>query len=174
MNTSFERTDKNEDWITPPNIVNELGCFDLDPCASHHQSGFYAENNFTIDEDGLNKKWEGRVWCNPPYGRKTEPFIKKLAEHGNGIALIFARIDTKLWHETIFRLADAIFVFKGRLKFYHLDKETNNLIQGDCAGAGSCLIAFGKNNVDALCNTTFKGHFIKSDMMEINQVGTKR
>ena len=30
--------------------------------------------------------WEGRVWLNPPYSRPLiELFVRKLAEHGNGI-----------------------------------------------------------------------------------------
>lgn len=164
MNTSFERKDQKEDWITPKYIVDELGEFDLDPCASHYNKNKYAEKEYFIEDDGLKQDWSGRVWCNSPYGRKTEPFVKKLAKHGNGIALIFARVDTKLWHDTIFRLADAIFIFKGRLKF--IDMEGN---EGDCAGAGSALIAFEKENVKALSNTSFKGHFIKTDVMELMQ-----
>lgn len=167
MNTSFERKDRKEDWITPYNLVTALGYFDLDPCASNLQEGFYAENNYTIADDGLKKDWEGRVWCNPLYGRKTEPFIRKLAKHGNGIALIFARVDTKLWHDVIFKYADAIFVFKGRLKFWRWDYEIEKLVEGDSAGAGSCLIAFGKENVEAIKNADFEGHFIKSEYMEL-------
>jgi len=164
MDTSFERKGQKEDWITPPNMVKELGHFDLDPCASHCNKNQYADKEYYIEHDGLSQEWEGRVWCNPPYGRKTEPFIKKLAKHGNGIALIFARIDTKLWHETIFRQADAIFILKGRIKFID-----SNGVQGDSAGAGSALIAFGKENVSALANTTFEGHFISSNHM-LNRV----
>lgn len=160
MNTAFERKIGKEDWITPPYILEQLGYFDLDPCTSHFQSGFYAETNYTIDDDGLNKDWFGRVWCNPPYGKKASSFIRKLAKHGNGIALIFARMDTKLWHECIFKEADAIFVFKGRLKFWQFDENLNKLVEGDCAGACSCLLAFGKENIDAIANTTFEGEFL--------------
>ena len=40
--------------------------------------------------DGLSLKWEGRVWLKPPYSRPLiEQFVRKLAEHGNGIALLF-------------------------------------------------------------------------------------
>ena len=164
MDISFERTDNKEDWITPKNILDELGHFDLDPCSSHYNKNKYADNEFFIEDDGLKKEWFGRVWCNPPYGTKTKHFIKKLQQHGNGIALVFARVDTKLWHELIFRYADAIFILKGRLKFFKKDGT-----QGDSAGAGSALIAFGKNNAEILYNTSFQGHFIRSGIMEINQ-----
>jgi len=155
MNISFERNKSKEDWITPPEIVEALGTFDLDPCSSHFQKQPYAKKQYYIEDNSLEKEWYGRVWLNPPYGTKTQKFVKKLSEHGNGIALIFTRVDTKLWHEVIFRYADAIFILKGRLKFY--DTEGN---EGDSAGAGSAFIAFGKDNVTALENSGFKGHFI--------------
>ena len=30
-------TDNKEEWLTPPEIIQALGTFDLDPCA-HHQT----------------------------------------------------------------------------------------------------------------------------------------
>jgi phage N-6-adenine-methyltransferase len=164
MNTSFERKDCKEDWITPPYILEQLGEFDLDPCASHYQKKLYAKENWFIEDNALFKEWDSnkRIWCNPPYGTKAEKFIRRLSKQGNGIALIFARIDTKLWHEVIFRYADAIFIFKGRLKFYNTEGN-----EGDCAGAASALISFGEENAKILANTTFEGHFIRTDVMDL-------
>ncbi len=160
MNTTFERTDSKEDWCTPKYIVDELGSFDLDPCQSHYNKNQFAPNQFFIEDDALSKEWFGRVWCNPPYGNKAEKFIRKLADHGNGVALIFARVDTKLWHEVIFKKATAIFIFKGRIKFVDTEGGAKNP-----AGAPSALIAFGEENAKALYNTTFRGEFIKTDHM---------
>ena len=87
----------------------------------------------------------GRVWCNPPYGRETFTWLKKLADHGNGIALVFSRTETKGFHAQIWERADAVFFFKGRLKFYHVDGT-----EGNCANAPSCLVAYGQNNVEAI------------------------
>lgn len=138
MDVSFQRTTQSDEWYTPREIVEALGEFDLDPCAPSRQ--FYtAKECYTKEENGLTKQWHGRVWCNPPYSRKLiAPFIRKMAEHGNGIALIFNRMDIALWHEVIFPTATAMLVLRGRLKFFRPD-----CTQGDAAGCGSVLVAWG-------------------------------
>lgn len=148
MNTSFERQTKEEtteEWITPPHIVAALGTFDVDPCASHFQKEHYAPVEYFIEDDGLKQNWQGRVWANPPYGRKAEKFVRKLIAHGNGIALIFARIDTIVWHEEIFQKADAVLFLPGRLCYLKYGENTD-----EPAGAASALVAFGRANADAL------------------------
>lgn len=156
MDTSFERSAASDDWITPPEIVKSLGKFDLDVCACIPQPFKYADRQFTVVEDGLKQSWEGRVWCNPPYGRSAAAFIEKLAAHGNGILLIFARVETRNWFDHIWPKADAVFFFKGRLSFYRPDGKV-----GDCAGAPSALIAYGKENVLALERLKDKGVLLK-------------
>jgi len=69
MNTLFETgqdggTATTHDWLTPPEILQALGAFDLDPCASEHQPWPTARQQLTIRDDGLSKPWAGRVWCN--------------------------------------------------------------------------------------------------------------
>lgn len=146
MDTSFERTNASDDWITPPELVKSLGSFDLDPCACTPQPFCFAPLQYTLADDGLQKDWGGkRVWCNPPYGRSAAGFIAKLASHGNGILLIFARVETRVWFDYIWPKADAVLFLRGRLKFYR-----PNGTQGDSAGAASALIAYGKENVTAL------------------------
>lgn len=132
-----------------------MGPFDLDPCSPINRPWDTAKKHYTIEDDGLSKEWEGRVWLNPPYGRETFKWIDKLALHGNGIALIFARTETIGFHEHIWTWADAIFFFKGRLKFYHVDGT-----QGGTANAPSCLVAYGEDNVEALRNCGLSGKFI--------------
>jgi hypothetical protein len=78
------------------------------------------------------------VFCNPPYGRETELWLQKCAEHGNAIALTFARTDTNMFFNTVWNNANAVFFIKGRLKFYHVNGR-----QGGAAGAPSVLIAYG-------------------------------
>lgn len=98
MNTSFERCENTKvEWLTPPVLVNKLGKFELDPCSPVDAPFFHTENNFTILDDGLKREWFGRVYLNPPYGRGMELWIEKLKIHGNGIALIFARTETRLF-----------------------------------------------------------------------------
>lgn len=53
---------------------------------------------YNKEQDGLKQKWEGRVWLNPPYSRPTiEHFITRMVEHNNGIALLFNRLDNKMF-----------------------------------------------------------------------------
>lgn len=141
MDTSFERKAASDNWITPPRVIQMLGIFDLDPCACIPQPFHYAKKEYTIIDNGLIQPWEGRVWCNPPYGRKAEAFIKKLSRHGDGILLIFARVETLTWFNHIWPKADAVFFIKGRLRFHHPDGT-----RGDSAGAPSALVAYGKRN----------------------------
>jgi hypothetical protein len=102
-------------------------------------------------------EWIGRVWLNPPYGRETGNWLAKLADHGNGIALIFARTETEMFFEQVWERADALLFLRGRLHFYHVDgtKAAAN------AGAPSVLIAYGENNVNSLWDVRHKGKFVK-------------
>jgi DNA N-6-adenine-methyltransferase (Dam) len=138
-------TKNNDEWLTPLNIIEGLGEFDLDPCSPIVRPWDTAAKHYNINDNGFNQPWEGRVWCNPPYGRETFKWIDKLATHGNGTALIFARTETIGFHEHIWNRADAIFFFKGRIKFHYVDG-----IQGGPANAPSCLVAYGKENVKKL------------------------
>lgn len=57
----------------------------------------------------------------PPYGRATARWIARLAAHGNGCALVFARTDTRWWQESIFGRASALLFLRGRLRFRRPD-----------------------------------------------------
>lgn len=100
--------------------------------------------------------WFGRIWLNPPYGKETFKWLEKLHAHGDGIALIFSRTETIGFHAEVWNKADAIFFFKGRLKFHYVDGR-----QGDVANAPSCLIAYGANNVEAIANSGLNGKLIR-------------
>jgi len=97
MNTRFEKSVRSSDeWYTPKEVLKALGRFDLDPCAPVHPLWPTAEVMYDRDMDGLSLKWEGRVWLNPPYSRPLiEQFVRKLAEHGNGIVLKNCSIEGK-------------------------------------------------------------------------------
>lgn len=159
MNVTFETKFKNkagkDEWLTPPEIVRALGAFDLDPCSPINRPWATAAKHFTINDNGLMLPWEGRVWCNPPYGKEAASWLEKCAMHGNAIALTFARTETQMFFKSVWPYADALLFIKGRLKFYHVTGE-----QGDSAGAPSVLIAYGKSNAEALERSGIKGHYI--------------
>lgn len=157
MNTSFERIKKGKDeWLTPPEIIRSLGTFDLDPCSPINRPWNTAKKHFTIKDNGLKQPWHGRVWCNPPYGNQTGIWLQKCYEHGNAIALTFARTETQAFFEYVWDKADAILFIEGRLRFYHVSGK-----MGDAAGAPSILIAYGAKNVEAISNVNINGYFIK-------------
>lgn len=83
---------------------------------------------------------------NPPYGAEAYPFLDKLADHGNGVALIFARTETKAFVRYVWGRADAVLFIAGRLVFWDADKVPAKAN----AGAPSCLVAYGQQNVSAL------------------------
>jgi hypothetical protein len=154
FNTPVTERSKDE-WLTPPAVIKSLGDFDLDPCSPVIRPWDTAKAHFDINSDGLKMPWFGRVWLNPPYGDQTFDWMKKLADHGNGIALIFARTETKGFHAQIWGRADAVFFLKGRLKFFHVTGE-----QGGSANAPSVLVAYGNDNVEALKKCGLQGRFV--------------
>lgn len=142
-------------WLTPPYIIKALGPFDLDPCAAVGQPWATASRHFTIKDDGLKQPWEGRVWLNPPYGPYTGLWLARLADHGNGIALVFARTETRLFARHVWDHADGLFFITGRLKFH---RPTGEL--GKSAGAPSVLIAYGKTNFKRLVGSGIPGRAV--------------
>lgn len=133
-------------WFTPPEIVQPLGRFDLDPCTQSYRPFDTAVRHLCEDmgECGLSAPWEGRVWLNPPYGRAIARWLQKLADHGNGIALVFARTDTA-WAQRLIASADGVNFLNGRIVFIRANGD-----RADNAGAGSMLLAFGSENVEAI------------------------
>lgn len=138
MNTTFERKAMKEEWLTPKFILDAFGPFDLDPCASVVRPWPTALAHYTREDDGLIKKWSGFVWCNPPYGQETHKWLGRMAEHNNGIALTFARTETRMFFDCVWSKASALIFIKGRLNFCNTRGEAIGP-----AGAPSVLIAYG-------------------------------
>jgi hypothetical protein len=155
--SQHERTPTGkEEWLTDPAIIKALGVFDLDPCAPIVRPWETAKSHWTIEIDGLIQPWWGRVWLNPPYGVKTRPFMRRMAEHNNGIALVYARTETRFFFESIWNHATALFFFQGRLQFYNVDG-TPAPAQ---AGGPSVLVAYGIANANALKSCGLKGKYL--------------
>ena len=143
-------------WLTPPHIVEALGHFDLDPCgAPGHR---LAEITYLLEwgNDGLRDPWFGRVFLNPPYGKEAEPFLERLADHGCGTALIFARTETQSFHRLVWGRATAILFLKGRLSFL----DAGGVRAKSNAGAPSCLIAYGEADAQKLIESGLAGQYI--------------
>lgn len=148
-------TTNKDEWLTPPEIIRALGGFDLDPCAPLSRPWDTANQHYNKLENGLNYCWQGRIWLNPPYGKETFTWLERLANHGNGIALIFARTETKGFHREIWGKAHSVFFFQGRLKFYHVDGT-----QGGTANAPSCLVSYSSEDTENIAQSGLKGRLI--------------
>lgn len=109
------------DWITPRWILEPLGAFDLDPCASMTQPWSTARDHLTLRDNGLSRDWWGRVWLNPPFGREAQPWIERMAAHGSGIALLPARTETRMWFDHVWGAAESVCFLRGRPHFCRPD-----------------------------------------------------
>lgn len=149
---------KSVDWYTPPWVFEALGLeFDLDPCQPEAKIPWIpAKRHYCLADDGLEKKWDGLVWLNPPYGKHTPDWLEKMHKHRNGIALVFARTDCKWFHDYCAK-ADAILFLSGRIKFV----DGLCVTGGNGAGSGSMLIAWGDTAVDALERIRARGLFLR-------------
>lgn len=147
-----------DEWLTPPELIRALGEFDLDPCApvADRRPWEMAKVHYTKFDNGLKEDWFGRVWCNPPYGLEAAKWLHKLSEHGNGIALIFARTETRMFFNWVWNKADAVLFIKSRLHFYH----STGIRAKANAGAPSVLVAYGRSNAMALKTSGIAGKFL--------------
>lgn len=109
-----------EEWLTPPGIIAAFGPFDLDPCSPINRPWPTAAKHYTTEDNGLIKPWDGLVFCNPPYGPKTGDWLARCAEHGNCLALVFARTETRAFQEHVWPKATSLLFIGGRLSFYHV------------------------------------------------------
>lgn len=145
------------EWLTPPEIIRELGPFDLDPCAAINQPWPTAAKHYTVRDNGLMQRWEGRVWLNPPYGPNTFRWLLRLSEHGDGIALTFARTETRGFFEAVWLKANALLFLEGRPHFYMPD---GTRAKGN-SGGPVVLIAYGRENSFRLRNSVIRGAFVR-------------
>jgi len=79
-----------------------------------------------------------------------------MAAHKSGIALIFARTETEIWHDCIWPVANSTFFFEGRLWFHRPDgkRGTSN------AGAPSALISYSDADTAVVYKAQLKGSLI--------------
>jgi len=153
---AHERVEGGKDeWLTPPWILEALGGFTLDPCAPINRPWPTAKRHYTIEDNGLSLPWAGRVWCNPPYS-DADSWLKRMAEHGRGTALTFARTETRRFFRWVWPEATALLFIKGRLTFCHVDGRPAK----NSAGAPSVLIAYGGFDAARLKHSGIEGAYV--------------
>lgn len=149
---------ESDEWYTPAEIIKSLGRFDLDPATSIDAMilNRSARNFYTKVENGLLKKWEGRVWLNPPYSAPLlQEFLKKMAIHNKGIALIFAKIEAKWFHDIVLDNATAVKFLYDRVKFLRRDGT-----KGMQPRNASMLVTYGREDAEILSRNSIRGKFL--------------
>lgn len=144
-----------DEWLTPPDLISAIGPFDLDPCAPVNRPWDTASAHYTILEDGLRQSWRGRVWLNPPYSQAAR-WLARLAEHGEGTALIFARTETRMWFEQVWPRASAVLFIKGRLHFHYASGKR----AAANSGAPSALVSYGGRDAQRLASGAWPGQYL--------------
>ena len=129
----------NNEWYTPADIIEAaravMGSIDIDPASNDiAQKVVKAKIYYTAESNGLNKKWTGNVWLNPPYaseliGKFVDKLIKEQEHYEQAIILVNNATETE-WFRKIISIASAVCFPKGRVKFYLPDGKTGAPLQG--------------------------------------------
>ena len=126
---------------TPEWVLNEIGPFDLDPCAGENTT--HGKVNWWIGrgENGLEREWRGHWFCNPPFSEK-DVWIAKCIEYSpqQGILLLPER-GSAPWFGPLAIEATALFVMGKKINFIG-GPSSNNL--------GTVLFLFGEEMLDRL------------------------
>lgn len=143
------------EWYTPRSLFDALGVrFDLDVAAPRGGVPWVpADRYLTIDDNALMAPWTGRVWLNPPYGPIATKFLHRMSEHGNGIALVASRTETRAWQRTALS-ADLTCFLRDRLYFVRADGFTGR------SSHASTLFAWGADCVGALARSGLGSLFL--------------
>ncbi|MBH1648014.1 adenine methyltransferase [Stenotrophomonas maltophilia] len=170
-------------WLTPPELIwgspkegyTGLGPFDLDPATPENGMPWpTAARMLKPSDDGLASEWpaDAFVFMNPPFGRGQEAWMEKMANHpGGGIALVFARTETKWFQRFVLNHPNisAVVFQEGRLKFHRANGDV-----GDAPPAGPAWIAYGEEGARrlkrAVREAQIRGCYLELDFARVSWV----
>jgi hypothetical protein len=156
--SEWERSGKSDEWYTPQYLFDAMNVvFWLDVATSIGPQSNVPCQHAILDRS-LERKWEGFVWMNPPFGGRNaiRPWLEKFFSHGNGVALMPDRTSAP-WFQWAARRADAVLFLSPKVKFERPDGTI-----GRSPGSGTALMAVGSAGVQALVNAGKLGWLVKS------------
>lgn len=143
-----DREITGDDFYTNKIVIDAarqvMGRIDVDP-ASHALANKVvgATTFYTKADNGLMRKWSGKVWINPPFSAWSVWVPKILNEWNSGrieemCVLSAMRTVTAQYFAPFVAASDAICIMKGRIKFWGGKA-------GDSPDDGHAVFYFGKN-----------------------------
>lgn len=138
----WEQLGKSDEWYTPKYIFDSLNCiFDMDVSSPADRTHCHVPAREFITENSLDTQWNGFVWMNPPFGGRNgiRPWLEKIADHGDGIALTPDRTSAPWWqYAATHPNCRAILFIAGKVKFIRPDGSA-----GESPSTGTTLFGFG-------------------------------
>jgi phage N-6-adenine-methyltransferase len=131
----------DDEWYTPVRYIEAaraaMGAIDLDPATSEFaQTRVRAERFYTIQDNGLQQEWRGRVRLNPPFSAPLNShFVDKMVEEYSArrvtaAIMLVNNYTENTWFHVAERPCAAICFTRGRIAFEKPDGAEPNNIRG--------------------------------------------
>lgn len=149
-----ESIGKSDEHYTPKYVFDALGEeFDLDVASPVNRKYCHVPAKAFYYQKALEKKWNGFVWMNPPFGGRNQlvEWLKAIAVHGNGIALTPDRTSAP-WYELASRTCSSKLLVHKKIQFIKPDGTI-----GRSPANGTTLFAYGLRGMNALRRAELNG-----------------